>query len=76
MSLNPSSSCFVPSKKLTTTISEGSHQDMARDTSTDSKDKYHAGSTKWGKYKKKEKEAKKRRGPTSHNNGPEKQMTE
>ena len=49
---------------------------MARDTSTDSKDKYHAGSTKWGKYKKKEKEAKKRRGPTSHNNGPEKQLTE
>jgi len=25
------------------------------------KDKYHAGSTKWGKYKKKEQEAKKRR---------------
>ena len=45
---------------------------MARGTSTDSKDKYHAGSTKWGKYKKKEKEAKRRRGTNSNNNGLEK----
>lgn len=103
MSLNPSSSCFVPTaahlKQSTTSASTATNRSNGKSFASSSdrnsddngadkkrssvanaqprlessnasgapgsgsgKEKYHAGSSKWGKYKKKEQEAKKRRG--------------
>lgn len=68
LTLNPSSSCFVPrpSQKVACSA-KSSDSDAAQETASSGKaqpqrkEGYHAGSATWGKYKKKEREAKKRR---------------
>ena len=68
LTLNPSSSCFVPSSSAKPLQSKKNKEaateiisDKKTEDETSTAEKYHAGSSKWGKYKKKEKEAKKRR---------------
>ena len=76
MSLNPSSSCFFPpdqasplprstcsdeeEAQLTTAQAEGK-KSGTKDEKPSTKEKFHAGRSKWGKYKKKEKEDRSRR---------------
>ena len=66
MSLNPSSSCFVPSNHLATKqaglpasnsgecadSANGTQKQQSRRMNAANKEKYHAGSSRWGKYKK------------------------
>ena len=69
MSMKTSSTCFYPTQKgiaeeISTSngnaSSEPGQTSSGRDSSTDlePKEKYHAGRSKWGKYKKKERKEK------------------